>query len=876
MGPGLLSAWLVRGWRLLALAAAVLLLQNTTPPTESALTRLTLDDARAFFPEAKRLRSGPHQTLDVQDAAGNRLGRLVTTSPDADAIIGYAGPSNVLVALDLEEKVVGTRILSSEDTPEHVDPLRRDPAFQASFKGWRPTTQPAPALSAYAGSTLTAYAITESIQRRMSGNYVSLRFPTPLALREIQAAGFPDATTFEPNTPRLGWNLVRGANRAHLGYVVRTSPSADEVMGYAGPSETLIAVEPDARRLRKVTLRSTYDTAEYVGRIREEEPDADGSTFFSKLTRWDAREWAELDFRAAQVDTVAGATLTSYAIAKGIQTRFADDQFGRQQGRVTIAARMRAAALWCFAVGALVMTFTGLHGRPLIRRLWQLSLVGGLGLWLGQLVSLSMFAGWARHGLPWEQAPALLAMGGIALLVPWATRRQAYCHHVCPHGAAQSLLGGLPKLHVSVSARWHARLSRVPGIVLGGVFLAALLWPRWSLGQAEPFDAWVLGGAVAVPAALAVAGLLASVRVPMAYCKYGCPTGALLKFVRSASEQERWAKRDTLAAVVLLVGAALTFLPTPDSAARTAAETDGRRREVELHGAAFGTTWTVKARGEQIDAELLKKAVEAEIKRIEFSLSHWRNSSVTSDFNHLESTQPFGISPELSELVAFGQQLSGATDGAFDLTIAPLTNLWGYGPDGAREAPTDAQLQAALAKVGWRKLTLDPAQLTLAKSHEETTLDLGALLQGYAADRAAAMLRREGLEEFLVEVGGEILAAGAWRVGLEDPFNPRLTMETVVLTDRALSVSGLYRARKTAAGKPVSHILSPRTGRPVEPTLEMAAVFHPDCLRADGWSTALMAAGFTQAKLIAERENLDVILVTPDRQVWRRAKDGKK
>ena len=135
------------------------------------------------------------------------------------------------------------------------------------------------------GSTLTAYAITESIQRRMSGNYVSLRFPTPLTLEEIRKAGFPDASAFEPNTPRLGWNLVRGANRAHLGYVVRTSPSADEVMGYAGPSETLIAVEPDARRLRKVTLRSTYDTAEYVGRIREEEPDADGSTFFSKLTR---------------------------------------------------------------------------------------------------------------------------------------------------------------------------------------------------------------------------------------------------------------------------------------------------------------------------------------------------------------------------------------------------------------------------------------------------------------------------------------------------------------------------------------------------------------------------------------------------------------
>ncbi len=174
--------------------------------------------------------------------------------------------------------------------------------------------------------------------------------------------------------------------------------------------------------------------------------------------------------------------------------------------------------------------------------------------------------------------------------------------------------------------------------------------------------------------------------------------------------------------------------------------------------------------------------------------------------------------------------------------------------------------------MGWQKLALDKASLTLAKQHEELQLDLGSLLQGYAADRAAQLLRREGLEEFLIEVGGEVLAAGTWRVGLEDPFQPRLMMETIVLTDRALGVSGLYRARKAAAGKPAAHIISPKTGEPVTPTLELAAVFHPDCAQADGWSTALMAAGFEAAKLIAERENLEVILVTPDKQVWRRGK----
>ncbi len=866
------SAWLVKSWRLAALLLAALLLQRTTPVTESALTRLGLDDAKAFFPGAKRLKSGPNQTLLVQDQVGNRLGRLVTTSPDADSILGYAGPSNVLVALDNQEKVVGTRILSSDDTPEHVDTLRGNAAFEKSFKDWRPTTQPAPKLDAYAGSTLTAYAITESIQKRLSGNYVSLRFPTTLSLKEIQGAGFPDATGFEPNVPRLGWNLVRGPNRAHLGYVVRSSPSADEVIGYAGPSETLIAVETDGLRLRKVMLRTTYDTADYVSRIKDQEPDPQGRTYFKDLTKWTTREWAEFDFRKGELDTVAGATLTSYAIAKGLQSRFADDAHGGHREKHDARQKLQTAALWCFLVGALLMTFTQLHGRPVVRTVWQILLVGGLGLWLGQLLSLSLFAGWARHGMPWAQAPALLILGVIALLVPWGSRRQLYCHHACPHGAAQELLGGLKRLHVAVPARWHAWLGKLPAIALAGAFLAALAWPRWSLGQVEPFDAWVLGVGVAIPLTLAVVGLLASVVVPQAYCKYGCPTGALFKFVRSANQAETWGRRDTWAAVILALGAVVAFLPRPEFAAEETPEASARHAVTELHGAAFGTTWTVKVRGSDVDAEILKRELEAEINRIEFSLSHWRESSGTTDFNHLESTQPFGITQELADMVEFTLKLSAASDGMYDITVAPLTNLWGYGPSGKLPDPTPEQLKAALAKVGWQKLKLDKESLTLAKSHEGVNLDLGSVLQGYAADRAAGILRALGQTDFLVEVGGEILASGSWRVGIEDPFNPRVMIRTVLLTDRALSPSGLYRAKRLAASKPVSHILSPKTGRPVEPTLEMVVVYHESCFQADGWATALMAAGFEQAKVIAQREHLDVMLVTPDKKVWQSRK----
>jgi len=866
------SAWLVKGWRLAALLLAALLLQRTTPLTESALTRLGLADAIAFFPEAKRLKPGPDQTLLVQDINGRRLGRLVTTSPDADSIIGYAGPSNVLVALDLEDQIVGTRILTSKDTAEHVDALRKEPAFEKSFKDWRPASQPAPQIEGMAGSTLTAYAITESIQKRLSGNYVSLRFAKPLSLKEVQSVGFPAAMSFEPNVPRLGWNLVRGPNRAHLGYIVRSSPSADEVIGYAGPSETLIAIEADGLRLRQVKLRSTYDTAEYVSRIQEQEPDPQGRTFLQDLTKWTTREWAEFDFRKGELDTVSGATLTSYGIAKGLQTRFADDAQGGQRAKQDSLQRLRTGALWCFLGGALLMTFTPLHGRPVVRTVWQILLVGGLGLWLGQLLSLSLFAGWARHGAPWATAPALFALAAIALLIPWATRRQAYCHQICPHGAAQELLGGFKRLHVTVPARWHAWLSKLPAIALAGAFLAALAWPRWSLGEIEPFDAWVLGIGVAIPLTLAVVGLLASVVVPQAYCKYGCPTGALLKFARTNNDNEQWGRRDLWAAIVLALGAVVAFFPRADFASEETPETSARQTITELHGAAFGTTWTVKVRGSDVDAAILKRELEAEFKRVEFSLSHWRESSATADFNHLESTQAFGITQELAELVEFSLKLSAASGGMYDITVAPLTNLWGYGPAGKLPDPTPEQLKAALAKVGWSKLKLDKENLTLSKSHEGLNLDLGSVLQGYAADRAAVILRAQGQHATLIEVGGEILAAGSWRVGIEDPFNPRVMLETVLLTDRALSTSGLYRAKKLAAGKPVSHILSPQTGRPVEPTLAMAVVTHESCFQADGWSTALMAVGFEEAKRIALREKLDVMLVTPDKKVWRSGK----
>ena len=860
------QTWLLRGWRLGALALAALLLSRATPPRETALTALTLADVRAFFPEAKQFRPGPQETLLVQDAYGNRMGRLLTTSPDADAILGYSGPSNVLVALDNQERIVGTRILSSDDTPDHVDALRGNARFERGFKDWRPTSQPAPKLEGYAGSTLTALAIEESIQKRLSGNYASLRFPTPLRLDEIKAVGFAEAIGFEPNSPRLGWNLVRGPGNQHLGYVVRTSPSGDEVNGYAGPTDSLIALSPDGLTLRKVVIRETYDTTDYVDRVRHDE------AYLKLLTKWSARDWATLDFGKEQIEGVAGATLTSYAMAEGIKRRFADDaqKSGAEARRRTEWAR--TGALWLFLLGGLVMTFTSWHGRPRLRLAWQVLLVAGLGLWLGQLLSLALFAGWARHGLGWTQTPALVALGAIALLVPWGARRQPYCHQLCPHGAAQELLGRFRRLHVALPGAAHRWLSSLPFVVLAAAFLAALLWPATNLGRWEPFDAWALGGAAAWPIALAGLGLLAAVFIPQGFCKYGCPTGALFKLVRTQSETEGWSRRDTGVAGVLALGAALSFA-FPAENIHLAAEPAAPL--TEMHGAIFGTAWTVKVRGASVDRDLLNREIEAELNRIEFSLSHWRESSATSEFNRADTTAPVGVTPELLEVLGFARTLSLKTRGAYDVTVAPLTSAWSFGPAGRRAAPTDAELAAILPQVGWEKLTLDIDRAMLSKSHPKLSIDLGSVLQGYADDKVAEILRKHGQNDFLIEVGGELLAAGSWSVGIEDPFNPRKLLAKVVLKDACLSPSGLYRAKRLEAGKPVSHILSPKTGRPVEPTIELCCVWDKVGLHADGWATALMAVGWDEAKRLAEAEGLAVWLVSPTGEVWKSSRSGR-
>lgn len=843
------AAW-VRACRLAALAAGALLLWASGPDRVTpGEWEPTLEEARQVFPSAAGFSALDRGGWEVSDGLGQRLGELWVTWPEADDIVGYSGPTRVRVALDARGDVADLRLVDSADTPDHVDDVRRDRRFWESLRGWRPTSPEPPKVEAVAGSTLTSLAIVESVRKRLTGRTGSLRFPRPLTVGEAVAAGLAGCVRLEADPGRIGWHRALDAKGATLGYLVRTSPQADGVVGYSGPTDILAVLAPDGAAIRSLAVRDTYDTPEYVARV------TDDPGYLPSLARRTPAEWSKLDLQAAGIEGVAGATQTSFAVAEGLRLRFASS--ATEQGRAE--DRRRGFATLAILAGALGLAFAPGRGKAWVRTAWQLVLVAGLGLWAGHLLSLSQLAGHARH--PGELG-SLALLAAVALLAPWASGRQVYCHQVCPHGAAQSLLARLPVPRPKVPATADRLLRRIPAVTLAAAFLGAILWPNLDLAGLEPFDAWVMGGAALASATLAILGLAAAPFAPMAYCRYGCPTGALLAFVRTTGDERRPGRKDLLALTLLAAGTLAL-----------AARGDGREAEPESlswEGKAFGTTWRVKVRGPVAGREELEKSVAEIYAGTELALSHWRPNSSASLFNRARSTEPQAIDPELAEVLGHALRLSEATDGGFDPTLGPLTAAWGYGPGGeTRKAPSAEELSALRERTGWRKLTLDPLKPTLAKSHPGLELDLGALLQGHANLRVARLLRSKGHRDFLLECGGELLACGVWTVGIEDPSAPGRLLRRVELRDSALATSALHRsARRLADGAEAHHLIDPRTGEPRRGAVaRLACVRRAWDLPTDGWPTALLSLPPGEALDLARRQGLETLLVDAEGKV---------
>ncbi|HEY1048763.1 MAG TPA: FMN-binding protein [Prosthecobacter sp.] len=536
----------LRLWRVALLVAVVFAIRRSHQPQAA---ELTVDRVRDFFPAAAAL--VPQAGMQaVKDDSGITLGHVMQTSPEADDIIGYSGPTNTLIALDSRGRVLGLRILSSADTTDHVAEVVSERSFFKQFTGKKPSEVADLRPQAVSGATLTSSAITEGVLRRLGKSATaSLRFPDALTLEEVKKVE-PKAAMLRESKGHPGSSEVLDAQGKVIALAVRTAPSSDGVVGYKGPSDTFMLMDPTGATLRGITLRRSYDNEAYVGYVTGD------AAFLKTFDGMTTEKIASIDFNAAGVEGVSGATQTSYGVAEGLRVRaqaLLKENESQSGWWMLIRWRWQDTGHVIIIVAALLMAFTPLRGRAWCRHLHHVLLVLYGGFMAGEMLSQGLLAGWATHGTPWRNVSGLVLLAAVALLGPVFTSKHLYCHHICPHGALQQLLAKRLPFHWSPHRRLDSVLSKLPFLLLAFVLFSVAWALPVDLNALEPFDAYLFQVAGWASIAIAIGGLLWSLVTPLAYCRYGCPTGALFKLLRFTGDADRFGARDWLAAGCVLV-----------------------------------------------------------------------------------------------------------------------------------------------------------------------------------------------------------------------------------------------------------------------------------------------------------------------------------
>lgn len=297
------------------------------------------------------------------------------------------------------------------------------------------------------------------------------------------------------------------------------------------------------------------------------------------------------------------------------------------------------------------------------------------------------------------------------------------------------------------------------------------------------------------------------------------------------------------------------------------------QKSLRLQGASMGTTWhitLVPKADTSPDATVLVAGVEQILLRIDEQMSNWRKDSEISRFNEAQTTDWFPVSLDLVKLVQAAQQVSQFSNGVYDITVGPLVRLWGFGSDKktATKAPTDADIQAALAKVGYQKLTTQESPPALRKTRVDMYVDLASIAPGYAVDLIGKYFEQQGIKDYMVELGGEVRTLGKsprgddWRIGIEKPVDlGKAVQQGMILANAGLSTSGDYRDFFVENGKRYSHTLDTSTGYTANHSLASVSVVAENTALADAYSTMLMAMGEIKGKAFADQQQLKAFFI---------------
>ena len=325
----------------------------------------------------------------------------------------------------------------------------------------------------------------------------------------------------------------------------------------------------------------------------------------------------------------------------------------------------------------------------------------------------------------------------------------------------------------------------------------------------------------------------------------------------------------------------LLFLMLPHSA---------RGETILLQGAAQGTTYHIKfvSPAKDFSAQRLLTDIERSLGDIDRQMSTYRSDSEISRFNRASAEEWFAVSPAVVDVVSAARVISEQTDGAMDVTVGPLVQLWHSGSKAAKKAPSlspaskvqgakkeefappsDEQLRDARKRVGYKKLEVRAQPPALKKLVDGLEVDLSSIASGYTIDRLAELLVDRGVKNFMVELGGEVRAKGEredgtpWRIAIERPTAEKREMAVAVpLVNAAMATAGGTHKFFEFGGRRYSHIIDPATGRPVEHSLASVTVAADTCIDADGWDTPLLVLGPERGAEIAEKNGIAAMFIS--------------
>ncbi|MCR5849957.1 MAG: FAD:protein FMN transferase [Bacteroidaceae bacterium] len=289
---------------------------------------------------------------------------------------------------------------------------------------------------------------------------------------------------------------------------------------------------------------------------------------------------------------------------------------------------------------------------------------------------------------------------------------------------------------------------------------------------------------------------------------------------------------------------------------------------IHNEGTVFGTLYHAK----YLCDKDLKAEIEAELQKVDASLSMFNPQSTISRINKGETDKADEM---LSEVLQLSFIINSATDGAFDPTVAPLVNAWGFGFKNG-QLPDSAQVDSLRAMVGLSSIHLNDGRLM--KDNPLSILDFSAIAKGYGVDKAAQVLRNHDIHDFMVEIGGEVVTEGVnekgepWRIGINKPDDDSTSTNTelqdiMALSGKAIATSGNYRNYYISNGRKIAHTINPRTGYPAQQDILSSTVMAPTCAEADAFATAFMVLGLEQAKKVLEKQpQLQAYFIYSDEQ----------